>query len=274
VTTSEVRWVTALLAAATLFAAGCSQSQAKAPAGTPVLTVTTGVWALGQMARDIGGAQVTVDDPVPPGTDPSTWNGTMQPGHGLVVYVPGLGPHSPTGTGPTVLTIGPSYAYAWLDPAAAPGLVAEVSAAMQRADPAAAGSFRSGAEALDAEIQSMSIDFSSTLSACRSTTMVTPDNAFSAMAVSYGLRNLVAGAIGAAQAAAAVRRSGALFDETWAANGPVDAVAAAAGVKTHSLDTLVGPPPAGYPKGATYTDLLEQDLGVLNAALSCDSDNQ
>jgi ABC-type Zn uptake system ZnuABC Zn-binding protein ZnuA len=74
----------------------------------------------------------------------------------------------------------------------------------------------------------------------------------------------------------AVRQSGsaAVVTEPWVSNAGVRAVAVVAHVKLHSLDTLVDPPQGGWPKGATYFALMEQDLGTLSSALGCNNNEQ
>jgi hypothetical protein len=64
------------------------------------------------------------------------------------------------------------------------------------------------------------------------------------------------------------------FSEPFTGQGTIRAVAAAAHLRVRSLDTLTGPPAGGWPRGATYINLLEANLGALNNALGCpNSDN-
>ena len=64
---------------------------------------------------------------------------------------------------------------------------------LERADPQAASSFRDGARAFTAEINSTGIDYESTLSTCPRHTIVTPDAAFLNVAGDYGLSDDVVG---------------------------------------------------------------------------------
>jgi ABC-type Zn uptake system ZnuABC Zn-binding protein ZnuA len=165
----------------------------------------------------------------------------------------------------------------WLDPAAMRSAVPVIEAAMEKADPQDRSRFRSGAHDLEVELGSTAIDYQSTLSTCPRRTIFAADNLFEGVAKSYNLDYAVlgpaAGSPGSSlQAeAAAVRASGAtaVFGETWVPDVTVGAVATMAGVKVRTLDTLLAPPPGGWPKQATYLNLLEANLGRISDALGC-----
>jgi zinc transport system substrate-binding protein len=177
----------------------------------------------------------------------------------------------------SIASISPSNPYVWLNPPAMAQAVSEVAAAMEAANPQAAGVYRNGAQAFSDEVDSGGIDYESTLSVCPRTAIFTADGAFSAMARDYGLQDHLLGTqttpdtATVAALAGQVRASGAttVFSEPWVSSATVTAVAAAAGVKVRSLDTLTGPPPAGWPAGANYVNLMESNLGTLASALSC-----
>jgi zinc transport system substrate-binding protein len=147
---------------------------------------------------------------------------------------------------------------------------------MEEADPANAGAFRSGARDLEVELDSTAIDFQSTLSTCPRRTVFLADDAFADLAKRYNLDYTVVGSspLGPATMdadAAAVRSSGAtaIFAETWVDDSAVNAIASAARVKVLTLDTLLGPPPGGWPRQANYINLLESNLGRFSDALGC-----
>jgi ABC-type Zn uptake system ZnuABC Zn-binding protein ZnuA len=149
---------------------------------------------------------------------------------------------------------------------------------MERADPRDAGTFRSGAVAFEDTLDSTDIDYRSTLSTCPRRDVFAPDSAFAHTARRYGLTlHVVAGidqpeATVVRSAAASIQESETttVFVETWAPEQTVRAAAASAGVQVRTLDTLLGPPPRGWPRQATYVNLLESNLGALASALGCD----
>lgn len=170
----------------------------------------------------------------------------------------------------------------WLDPTLMEKATPILGAAMIRADPSAASTIKNGEADFNDELESLDIDYQNTLSDCPSKAIVTPDDAFRPTAARYGFTDVIVG-VGndpsptqVERAAASIRSSGAttVFTESWAANGLAVAAANAAHVKVRSIDTLVGPPPKGWPAGATYFALIEQDLSAIKSALQCaDMDN-
>jgi ABC-type Zn uptake system ZnuABC Zn-binding protein ZnuA len=166
--------------------------------------------------------------------------------------------------------------FVWVDPAAMKAAVESIAAAMEAANPLAAGLYREGATAFGAEVSSDAIDYQSTLSTCSRTTILTADGAFASMAKDNGLTDVVIGTspLGAAQvgtlAGQVGRTDGRIFTETWTPDGTVEQVASAVHAKVSTLDTLVGAPAGGWPD-SRYVDLLESNLGVLSSALGCES---
>lgn len=282
------------LCAATIAVAGCSSSLPASVSSAPVLSVVTGLYPLEQAAQLIGGDKVAVDDVVPPGTDPLTYSPTPDQRRaihaaGLVVEAGrGLQPvfETAAGTGATVLPLaqrlGVTDPYVWLDPGTMQKAVAVLAGAMEAADPPAAALFRQNATSLDAQVSSLGIDYSSTLAACAGTTLVTPDDALTAMAGAYERTDLVVAsdpAPTAARVQAVVRAvhdaSAALIvSEPWVDDSGVEVVAAAAGRGLHDIDTLAGPPAGGWPAGSTYFALMESNLATLTSGLGCSNEQQ
>jgi ABC-type Zn uptake system ZnuABC Zn-binding protein ZnuA len=257
-------------------------------ASSPGLVVMTGLYPLAQAVDQIGQGRADAVDVVPTGTDPRSY----EPGAGataqlaraaLVLLGPaGVQPALDSATegyaGRVVHVVAPSGGtYYWLDPAAMREAVPQIASAMENADPSDAGTFRSGAVAFEDALGSTDIDYESTISTCPRRDLFAPDVAFAQMAQRYGLTLHVVAGVDQPQsavirsAAAAIRASGAttVFVETWAPQQTVRAAAAAAGVKVRTLDTLLGPPPGGWPRQATYINLLEANLGALSSALGC-----
>lgn len=271
-------------------AAGCTHPLPGSVAGAPVLEVATGLYPLGQAASLIGQTKVKVLDVVPDGSNPFTY--TLGAGEAAAVHRAGLAVEVGGGLQPSfeaaaggaraVVAVrsaagagAAANPYVWLDPATMGRVVTAVAGAMERADPPAAPLFRRNAATLQQEISSLAIDYSSTLAPCPGTTLVTPDTAFSAMAASSGRHTVVVGAgAGAAEVAAAARTvqqvtATPVIREPWVDDSGVAAVAAAARVKLRTLDTLAGAPAGGWPHGAGYFALMEQNLGTLSSLLGC-----
>jgi zinc transport system substrate-binding protein len=289
-------------------ASGCSRPLAGSVAGAPVLSVATGLWPLAQVASLLGGDKVVVVDVVPPGQDPFSFvpdaaETDSLRSAGLVLEVPGLQPGvaravsvHPVGTepagatgapataGPGVTAIAPTAGdqFVWLDPNSAARMVKTVEAAMVAADPAAASLFQRNEGGLLAQLSSVGIDFSSTLSACPGTTLVTPDNALSALAADYQLQDLVvpagapASVVNRTEAALPAGSPAAAIAEPWVGNSGVEAVASAAHLPVKTVDTLAGPPTdtAGDGGGPEYFAQLEKLLSTLTSALGCSSTEQ
>jgi zinc transport system substrate-binding protein len=274
-------------ASALAVSGGCGGSVTHSARAEPPLEVVTTAFPLAQVVGLIGGGRAHVTDLVPPGSDPFTFRPT--PAEDTEIQRAGLfvmagqsvqpGVSADTATARPRLDVGTvtSEAYYWLDPQAMRQAIPAIETAMERAGPANAGSFRAGARALEVELDSTGIDYQSTLSTCPRRTLFAADGAFSAVARRYDLDFTALGAVPAPDAAtitaesASVRSAGAttVFAETWVSASTVDAVAAGAGAKVRTLDTLLGPPPGGWPRQANYLNLLEANLGRLNDALGC-----
>lgn len=285
-------WAAVVATAGAVALAGCSSSLPKSVTGAPVLSVVTGLWPLAQAATQIGGEKVAVDDIVPPGTNPLIF----QPGAadtnvvrsaGLVLLAGGgLQPALARAAqgAPHALSVADSLRtsdpYVWLDPATMERAVQAIADAMAAANPAASSLYQRNAGGVRSEISSLDIDYSSTLTTCPGTTMVTPDTAFSDMASHYGLNDLVApaGISAATLRSYAARlqgnRAGAAFTQPWVDNAGVRAVSGTAGIRLHTVDTLAGTPTTGIPTQNTYLNRMEEVLGVISGALGCSSNQQ
>lgn len=259
----------------------------KVPVNAPVLRVVTGLYPLAEAARSIGGEKATIVDVVPPGSNPLTYSPPAFGNPGLVIEIGGgfqTGFESVAGSARRVLALDAGLRiddpYVWLDPTTMGKVANLIATAMESADPSAAPLFRQNTESLQAQISSEGQDYSSTLSTCRISTMVTPDNAFSAMAADYGLDDEVAGTsagtsrVSNVAAVVEQRALGSVFSEPWVSNAGVQAVAGLANVGLKRLDTLAGEPAAGYPKGTDYFGLMEEDLSTISSVLACSVDEQ
>ncbi|MGC8511593.1 MAG: metal ABC transporter substrate-binding protein [Acidimicrobiales bacterium] len=270
----------------------CTTSLGPTVKAAPVLSVATGAYPIAEAVTLIGGSKVSVDDVVPPGDDPLTYKaGPSQREEidraGLLIAVGGdflpATDTSPTvqGKSLTMLTaLGTSDPYFWLDPALMNKAVTVIAKAMDAADPQAAPLFNENSVSLSAEVSSLDSDFTRILSACPGKLLVGPDTAFSSMATEYGLQSQVVapdpdrGQIDALVNAVHDSGPAAIYSEPWVTDAGVSAIATVAHVTLHSLDTIVDPPPGGWPSGATYFALMEQDLGTLSSALGCNNNEQ
>lgn len=280
--------VVAWLVAAWLVVAGCgSGGTGHRPAG-PGLVVATGLYPLAQATEQIGQGKAVAYDVVPAGENPLSYR--PDAGATAAASKAGLLLLGPAGFQPQLdsLTAGrsrpavhvapaPASTYFWLDPHSMRLAIPEIAAAMEAADPRDAVTFRDGARAFEDAVGSTDIDYESTLSTCPRRDLFAPDPSFAQVARTYGLAFHVVGTADppppgtVENAAAAISAVGAttIFEETWVPPATVRAAAAAAGVRVRRLDTLIGPPPGGWPRQATYLNLLEANLGALSSALGC-----
>jgi zinc transport system substrate-binding protein len=283
------RSVTITVAVATAIT-GCGSSQARTTPKAPTLTVVASAYPLAQAASFIGGGKVRVTDLIPSGSNPFTFSATQTGASevnnaGLFLFAgpatqPGLASLLSAATQKLDVSGATSDPYYWLDPSSMRSAVQTIETAMEKVDPAEAGIFRSGAHDLELELESTDIDYQSTLATCPRRTVFASDGAFAGIARRYNLDYTALGTSasppdGAAAEAASVRSSGAteVFAETWIADSAVSTVASRAGIKVRTLDTLLAPPPGGWPRQATYLSLLEANLGRLSDALGCASSN-
>lgn len=271
--------------------AGCGTSLPRSVSQAPVLRVVTGLYPLARVADLIGQGKAAVTDVVPAGADPLRYQLTAAQraavrSAGLVIEVGGGFQPSfeAAASGARAVSklqpAGGASPYVWLDPHDMSRVVGAIASAMEAADPAAAALYRRNTSSLQAQVSSLDIAYSSTLSACPDTTLITPDNAFGTMAASYGLKDIVVGAPSVAsqiEAAARALQAGqttSVITQPWVDNSGVTAVAASANAKVRSVDTLAGPPSGGWPAGADYFSLMEQNLSTLGSILGCASPGQ
>lgn len=276
----------ALLISALL--ASCSNGSPGSRSSAPGIVVATGLYPLAQAVEQIGQGRARADDIVPAGQNPLSYhpdaagNEVLATARLVLLGPAGLQPALDSAAGDDterIVHVAPSAGgtYYWLDPPAMRQAVPDIAAAMERADPRDAATFKAGARAFADALESTGIDYQSTISTCPRRDVFAPDEAFAHVARTYDLDFHVIGGVDQPQAAvvrstvAAVEAAGAttVFVEPWVPQSTVRAVAAAAGVKVRTLDTLLGPPAGGWPRQATYLNLLEANLGALNSALGC-----
>jgi ABC-type Zn uptake system ZnuABC Zn-binding protein ZnuA len=146
-------------------AGGCSSGGSSAAPAPPKLTVVADVYPLADLARRVGGSRIAVVDHVDPvrGADVVLGIGGMLPAVG--------------GTDPHV----------WLDPVLWQKVVAIVSQAFERADPAGRADYQRGARDFTAALGALDISYRSSLSDCAHHDFVTSQPKFGRLAARYGL---------------------------------------------------------------------------------------
>jgi ABC-type Zn uptake system ZnuABC Zn-binding protein ZnuA len=275
-----------------MVAPGCGGSTHTAAA--PVITVVTGLWPLAQAAAEIGQANVTVDDVVPPGTDPQTYQlspaATAAVHHAGVVLEIGGGfqpafEAAAAGSAHTIrLLPSPSASpYVWLTPFPMEATARAIAAALVKADPAAAATYETGLENQEANLGSLDADYQSTLSTCPDQTFVTVDNAFAGLHTRYPVidKAIVSGPLtpvpsrpAISSEVAVIRASGTkkIYNETWIPQSDILGATTETGVEVGTIDTLEGPPtpaPWTYTAGKKYVSLMETNLTTIAGALHC-----
>lgn len=281
----------AISAAVLAASSGCGASTSRAANNSASFEVVTSGYPLAQAAAFIAGGKALVTDIVPAGSNPFAFEPSPEQVSevqraGLFVFTgatvqPGFSSAASVAHHKVDLSSATSEPFFWLDPPAMRAAVQIIETAMEKADPADAGTFRSGERDLVVELDSTGIDYQSTLSTCPRRTIFATDNAFADLAKRYDLNYHSLGTASSdapgslAADSAAVRSSGAtaIFAETWVGDSRVTLVAHSAGMKVRTLDTLLASPPGGWPRQATYLRLLESNLGQLSDALGCASSN-
>lgn len=279
-----------MVATSLLVTAGCGSGGTGHRSLAPRLVVATGLYPLAQAAEQIGQGRVVAHDLVPAGSNPLSFRPDARAAAaasnaglfllgptGLQPYLDGIAAGSGRERPPVHLAPASGGTYFWLDPHSMRQVIGVIARAMEEADPRDASTFREGARAFEDVIGSTDIDYQSTLSTCPRRDVFAPDLSFAPLAGTYGLAFHAIGtadpapvaAVRAAAAAIAAAGATTIFEETWVPTATVRAAAAVAGVKVRRLDTLIGPPPGGWPPQATYINLLEANLGALSSALGC-----
>jgi zinc transport system substrate-binding protein len=273
-----------------LLAAGCGGSTHTSSA--PVISVVSGLWPLAQLAEAIGQGNVSVDDVVPPGSDPRTYVLTasdrarvrsavvdLEIGGG---FQPSFEAAAPGRTVRLLPSPGASP-YVWLDPYTMERTATVVARALERADPEADATFRTGLANVEAEIGTLDDDYQSTLSSCPDQKLVTVDDAFAGLHPRYPVTDIAitSGPLTPTPSVATVRRevaairatgSDEVYNESWIPESDIIAATTVTRVKVGTLDTLEGPTTSvawPYRSGQEYVSLMELNLSTISSALHC-----
>lgn len=171
-------------------------------------------------------------------------------------------------------------AHFWLDPTLLAGTVERIEGALAHADPEHAATFAANAAALQADLDALDDEFTSSLSSCARRTIVTAHAAFGYLAERYGLEQQAISGVEPgsepepgrlADLADLIQRVGVttVFYEELVPKDFAATLAREAGVRTAVLDPLEGLSTDDAAAGETYLTVMRRNLTALRAALDC-----
>lgn len=281
-------WFLPALLVATTAAACTDNGDADDDAAPPAsgLTVVASFFPLAEVARAVGGDDVTVVDLTPPGVEPHDVELTTRQRDQLedadvVVLVGG-------GFQPAVDAVvaqidavvvdaneaGEADPHVWLDPIKMMEIAASVARALVAVDPERADAYEDRAEAYRGQLTTLHEDFQSGLAVCERRVIVTAHDAFDHLAGRYNLEpHAVAIEPDAepnpnriAELADLVRERGVttIFTEELVSPRVAETLARETGVTTAVLD-----PVESQVGSSSYLDAMASNLVTLTEALGC-----
>jgi zinc transport system substrate-binding protein len=281
------------LLAVALAVGGCGA--ADGPRDDGRLRVVAGFYPLAEAAARVGGDLVDVQNLTPPGGEPHDLEVTTRDvdrleDADLVVYLgggfqPGIEDVVGRGDGATVdvadeVGLDHGDPHFWLDPTRLVEAVDAVATALADAAPGDARTFRRNAAAYRKELLSLDAELDRGLATCRRKQLVTAHAAFGYLADRYGLdQRAITGLSPEAEAtpdrladlAEQIEAAGVttVFTETLVSPEVAEVLAREAGVRTAVLDPIEGLTDAQLRAGATYGDVMRENLRTLRTALDC-----
>lgn len=290
----------ALLALApSLLLGACGGGRSRHDTGS-VVRVAAAMYPLAWMAEQIGGTRVAVTDLTPPGAEPHDLEvgpdqlDVLDDADVVLVLGRGFQPSveraaARQGSATTavldalpasVRNVAGGDPHVWLDPMAFGAVADVVTAALTRADPDGAPTYRAGHDAVHAVLTELDGALADGLRDCERRTIVTSHAAFGRLAARHGLvQQSVSGLSPDAEPdprrlgelADLVRREGitTVFTEELVSPAVAEALANEAGVRTAVLDPIESRSDAARRAGRAYPDLLRRDLAALRRALDC-----
>ena len=275
------------------------------------LDVVASFYPLQLVAQEVGGDLVDVEPLTPPGAEPhdvelSPAQVSDIDGADLVVYASGFQPS----VDDAVAEVGPKDVvdaaqqadlvaeehdhedetdeehaehehegtdpHFWLDPSRMPAVVDAVAAALTRADPDGADTFRANADALKARFTALDEEYAAALATCQRRTFVVQHEAFGYLAHRYGLEQVgISGIDPESEPSPArlrevgdvVRDEGVttIFFESLASPKVAQTLAADLGVQAAVLDPIEGV----TDDSSDYFSIASDNLEALRVALSC-----
>jgi zinc transport system substrate-binding protein len=283
-----------MLAAAIV--AGCSPGPSSAVPQKPGLDVVTGLFPLAEVARQVGGSRITLNDLTPAGMLPERLaigpSQLAQIRAANVVIEIGLGFQPEleraaelAGNALDILpAIGGSDPHVWLDPVLMQQVVALVAQAFERADPAGRAGYERGARDFTAALGALDISYRSSLADCARHDLVTSSDAFGRLSARYGLTEHAISPVSSgadsrigpdpahlAALADLVRAKHltTVFTEPMWSQDATQTLARMTHTRTEVLDPIEGLGAADSPLRKTYISLMTDNLATLLTALGC-----
>jgi zinc transport system substrate-binding protein len=170
--------------------------------------------------------------------------------------------------------------HVWLDPVLMAEIVDAVRAEFSKVDPQGEATYRTNADAYQAEIDALDGRYRDGLSDCARDLIVTSHAAFGYLAREYGLRQEAIAGIEPsaepdpqrlAELADLVQREGVttIFTEELVSPAVAETLARETGARTAVLNPLEGLTEAEVAAGATYVSVMDDNLDTLSDALGC-----
>jgi zinc transport system substrate-binding protein len=285
-----VRWVL-FFAAATALAA-CAP---KSAASDGKVSVVANFYPVAYAAQQVGGDLVSVRNLTPAGVEPHDLELTSDDVDHIqsadVVFLmrsgfqPAVAAAARHRRGDTVdvsagLVASKSDPHFWLDPTLMGRAVDKIRDGLEAADSKHKSTYDRNAAAYKAKLAQLDAEFSSTLSNCARSEIVTAHAAFAYLARRYGLTQEAVTGVSPdaepdpqhlADLAALIRSDGVttVFYEELVPSDFADTLAHEANVKTAVLSPLEGLSKKEQASGATYLTVMRRNLTALKAALGC-----
>jgi zinc transport system substrate-binding protein len=287
--------LTLLVLTAVLAACGGSASNA----GDGRTKVVAAFYPLAEVAREVGGTDVHVDDLTPPGAEPHDLEITTKQVDKIesadAVFVmghkfqPAVEDASKQRNKHTVRILDqiaatkqrPDDPHVWLDPVYMKRIAAIVERELAKVDPAHATTYAANAGRYTTQLDALGREYAAGFADCERKEIVTSHEAFGWLAQRYGLtQHAIAGidpeqepsANRIAQLSDLAKRDGVttIFTETLVSPRVADTLAReAGGLKTEVLNPLEGLTDSERKHGDDYGSVMRDNLKTLRTALGC-----
>jgi zinc transport system substrate-binding protein len=265
--------------------------------------VVATAYPLAEAAQAVGGDLVDVDNLTPPGVEPHDLELTAEDLEALaradvVVYASGgFQPAVEDGLGDAggtlvdVMEAVPvlrasaddetaADPHVWLDPSRFAVLVGTVAESLAELDPAHAATFRSNAEAYEAELEALDRAFADGLATCDRRTLVVNHAAFAYLADAYGLQEVPISGVSPesetdparlAELRTLVLQQGVttIFTEALASPELAETLAEEAEADVAVLDPIEGLTEEQIAAGEDYLSVMRRNLEALRSGLGC-----
>jgi zinc transport system substrate-binding protein len=294
-----------LVILAVLVGTACGHAGGSDQSSSGKLSVVAAFYPVQEAAEKVGGDLVDVTNLTAPGVEPhdlelspdqveatATADVVLYLGNGfqpavqdavgdaegvpvdLLAGMPTVQPPSGSEAG---LTVDP---HVWLDPVLYAQMVDEVRAALTKASPGDATTFKTNAVAFEHDISQLADDYRTGLASCDRTLIVTNHAAFGYLAAEYGLmQEAITGLAPDAEPSAQrlselkdlVSQHGVttIFTEDLVSPKVAETLAEEAGVQTAVLHTLEGLTDEELAAGDDYGSQMRENLSTLRSALGC-----